>query len=107
MKHRAKNNNNNSNNNNNNNNKVLASCLISLSWKKNIEILIQKPSLNGLSISGAPIFFLTLAQEIIIIIIIKKKKKKKKNGFRILLGVTCQSQKKMVGSPLVRRNKHV
>ena len=34
------------------NHQVLASSLISFSWKKNIEILAQKPSLNGLSISG-------------------------------------------------------
>ena len=34
------------------NHQVLASSLISFSWKKSIEILAQKPSLNGLSISG-------------------------------------------------------
>ena len=77
------------------NHQVLASSLISFTWKKNIEILVQKPSLNGLSIRGDQIFLR------------KRWPKKKKNGFWILLWVTCQSQKKMVGSPLVRRNKHV
>ena len=45
--------------------KVLVSSLISFSWKKNVEILAQKPSLNGLPIGGDQnLFAPTLAQEI-------------------------------------------